>query len=248
LGGSDSSSRRVAAIALATLLAALASRGVFRVLPPPASTLAWKAGWLVLCVVGLRLAHGLGLRRALAELGVSGSMRRGLGVALVASLPMLGILYALSPASPRLVPWTLFVGSLFAALTEETLFRGYAFRQLYRRAGWRFTNAVVASALVFGLAHVWTVTSAPASELLGVVGITAVGGAFFAWLFVRWQDNLWVPIGMHMFMNMWWDVFNVSANAIGDGVANGARLAAVASAILMTLLLTSGVDGTDGAR
>jgi hypothetical protein len=34
-----------------------------------------------------------------------------------------------------------------------------------------------------------------ALEVLGVTGITTLGGAFFAWLFVRWNDNLWVPIG-----------------------------------------------------
>ena len=32
---------------------------------------------------------------------------------------------------------------LLAAFTEEILFRGYLFRQLYRRAGWHFVPAVL---------------------------------------------------------------------------------------------------------
>ncbi len=59
--------------------------------------------------------------------------------------------------------------------------------------------------------------------MLGVTGITTLGGAFFAWLFVRWNDNLWVPIGVHLFLNAWWELFAVSQNAIGNWEANGAR-------------------------
>jgi uncharacterized protein len=126
--------------------------------------------------------------------------------------------------------------------TEEILFRGYLFRQLHRRAGWRFVPAVLVTGVLFGLAHMGTALRGGALEVLGVTGITTLGGAFFAWLFVRWNDNLWVPIGVHLFLNAWWELFAVSQNAIGNSGANGARALAIVAAIGITLRFTRGAN------
>lgn len=79
-------------------------------------------------------------------------------------------------------------------------------------------------------------------RLLAEVLITGFGGAFFAWLLVRWNNNLWVPIGMHVFMNLWWEVFAVDRTAIGNWIANAARIFAVAAAIVITLQKTRRVS------
>jgi len=180
----------------------------------------------------------MGPRSAIAELGLAGSAVHGVGIALVASLPMLVVLLLVSKNAMQVMPAGVLSSVLLAAVTEEVLFRGYLFRQLYRRAGWHFVPAVLVTGILFGLAHVGTALRGGAQEILAVVAITTLGGAFFSWLFVRWHDNLWVPIGMHLFMNLWWELFAVSTNAIGNWGASGARALAVATAIAITLQFT----------
>jgi len=228
--------------ALLCFFLALASWEVIRFLPAAIAVPTWKVGWVLFCFGGLWVTHRMGPRAAIAELGLSAPPIRGLGIALLASLPMLAVLLLMSENAMRFVPRTMLLSVLLAALTEEILFRGYLFRQLYRRAGWHFVPAVLATGLLFGLAHIGTAFSGGALELLGVAGITTLGGAFFSWLFLRWGDNLWVPIGMHLFMNAWWELFAVSANAIGNASATVARALAVAAAIFMTLRYTKPVS------
>ncbi|MGB8343102.1 MAG: CPBP family intramembrane glutamic endopeptidase [Chthoniobacterales bacterium] len=236
------SSKRPTLIALVCFFLALASREVMRHLPPAIAEPAWKLGWVLLCFAGLWVAHRMGPRAALAELGLTGSAVKGLGIALLASLPMLVMLLLISKNPIRVVPRTMFSGVMMAAVTEEILFRGYLFGQLYRRAGWRFVPAVLVTGILFGLAHMGTALRGGALEVLGVTGITTLGGAFFAWLFVRWNYNLWVPIGMHLFLNAWWELFGVSQNAIGNWESNVARALAIVAAIRITLLFTKAAN------
>jgi uncharacterized protein len=230
--------RTVGLIALLCFFLALASWEAFRFLPAAVAVPAWKLGWVLFCLGGLWVAHRMGPRAAIAELGLAAPAARGLGVAFLASLPMLVVLFLVTENAMRFEPRTMLSSVLLAALTEEILFRGYLFRQLYRRAGWHFVPAVLVTGLLFGLAHVGTAFRGGLLELLGVIGITMLGGAFFSWLFLRWGDNLWVPIGMHLFMNAWWELFAVSANAIGNTSAMVARALAVAAAIFITLRYT----------
>ena len=165
-----------------------------------------------------------------------------MGIALLASLPMLVVLLLVSKNGIRVIPRTMFSGVVLAAVTEEILFRGYLFRQLYRRGGWRLSSAVLVTGVLFGLAHIGTALHGGALEVLGITGITTLGGAFFAWLFVRWNYNLWVPIGMHLFLNAWWELFGVAENAIGNWEANAARALAIVAAIRITLRFTKGAN------
>ena len=236
------SSKRSTLIALACFFLALASREVVRYLPPTIAEPTWKLGWVLLCFAGLWAAHRMGPRAAIAELGLTGSAAQGRGIGLLASLPMLIMLLLTSKNAIRVIPLTMFSQVVVAAVTEEILFRGYLFRQLYRRAGWKFVPAVLVTGVLFGLAHMGTALRGGALEVLGVTGITTLGGAFFAWLFVRWNDNLWVPIGMHLFLNAWWELFAVSQNAIGNWEANGARALAIVVAIGITLRFTRGAN------
>jgi CAAX protease family protein len=148
---------------------------------------------------------------------------------------MLLVLVATSDLAPSLPAGALAGSVLLAPLTEEIFFRGYLFRQLFRRANWSFGRAALVTALFFGLAHIGSALRGNPWEVAGVVVITGLGGAFFAWLLVRWGDNLWVPIGLHVFMNLWWACFDGDRTALGTWAANGSRGAAVAAAIGITL-------------
>lgn len=231
-------------IPLVAFALAISSAGLFRSLAAPFATIAWKLFWVVVCFGALWFARGVALKEALQKLGLFGPAGTGLGWTLLASLPMLLILPLASKGHIAITAERLFMGVLIGPAAEEVLFRGYLFRQLYRRAEWGLVTSVLVTAVVFGLLHLRNLISGGNwTEMLLQVGITSAGGAFFAWLFVRWGDNLWVPIGMHTFMNFWWELFGVGATAVGSRSANVAPLAAVATAIVLTFWKTKRIPG-----
>lgn len=226
---------RFAIIALAVFFLAIASGELLRYLPSRVATPLWKTVWIGLCFLGLFLAHRMGPVAALGELGLHESLWPGVWIALLASLPMLLAFAFTAKVNPDLsLGHTLKVAAL-GPFAEEVLFRGYLFRQLYRRAGWGFLSAVGVTAGLFGSAHLRNVLGeGNIWQVLGEVAITGAGGAFFAWLFIKWRDNLWVPVAMHGFMNVWWEVFAIDRTAVGGWLANGARLVTVVAAIAIT--------------
>jgi len=190
---------------------------------------------MVFLSLGLSATFRVGPKKVLEELGLCAPVGRAFGFAFLASLPML-ILFACS-ATPHLSIIGLLTWTLVAPLTEELGFRGYLFRQLYRRARWGFWPAALLNSVLFALIHVYQAFfhGFDAWELVGILAITGFGGWFFSWLFVRWQDNLWVPIAMHIFMNAWWELFAIDKTAVGGWIANGARLLTIALAIGLTI-------------
>jgi len=201
----------------------------------PAWSVFGNALWVSLPFLGLFLAHGMGPLSALAELGLRRSPRDAFAVALFSSAPMAAT-FALTCKLNSHISWShLLLIAAIAPVAEEVLFRGYLFKQLYRRAGWSFWSAVGLSAALFGLVHAHHVFGQGGARLLAEVAITAAGGAFFAWLLKQWSDNLWVPIGAHAAMNLWWEVFDVDSTAIGTRAGNVARLLFIGTAIEMTI-------------
>lgn len=226
--------QRIVLFALSFFALALLSGLIF-----PLSTIGWKAVWIALCFIGLFAAHRLGPIRSLGELGLRGNIAQGWWFGLLASLPMLVGLAIASKLAIHTSLRAVLVSVLFGPFAEEVLFRGYLFLQLYRRAHWSFPSTVATTALVFGLVHLGNMRAERDPwRLVAEVLITGLGGAFFAWLLVRWDNNLWIPIAMHVFMNLWWEVFAVDRTAIGSWAANGARACAIAAAIVITLLKT----------
>ena len=66
------------------------------------------------------------------------------------------------------------------------------------------------------------------------IGLIAAGGVVFAWLYYRWRFNLWVAIGLHGFMNLWYALFAVGDTPIGSTWLIAARIAVAAIAITAT--------------
>lgn len=122
------------------------------------------------------------------------------------------------------------VGCGAAPFADGVLFRGYVFRQLYRRARWPFWAAALTPSALFALLHVYQAVDL--LELLGILAVTGIGSVLLCWVFVRRQDNLWAPFAIHALMNLWWELFAVDDTALGGWTANGARLATVALGVL----------------
>jgi membrane protease YdiL (CAAX protease family) len=187
---------------------------------------------VLLAVCGISVAHGRGAR-PLRELGLQAPFGRALAFALIATLPM-SLGFALGTGFGfRFSLAAVAVGCLIAPFAEEVLFRGFIFRQLYRRAGWGFWPAAITPSGLFALLHVYQARSL--GELLGILGITGVGSILFCWVYLRWQDNLWAPIAVHVAMNLWWELFAVAETALGGWFANAARLATVLLGVLLTV-------------
>jgi membrane protease YdiL (CAAX protease family) len=125
--------------------------------------------------------------------------------------------------------------AVLSPLAEEVVFRGFAFRQLHRRAGWGFWPSVLVTALVFGLVHLEKGTSA--TQLAGIFFITAAGGAVFAWLFTAWGDSLAAPFALHAAMNLCWQLFPVGDTAFAGWIPTALQFTTALLAIGLTLLL-----------
>lgn len=192
---------------------------------------------LALCVLVLFLIYRSGLRDISRELGMHAPVFDALVVAFVISLPLLFGLAA-SGALVTNLSWRqeLYTG-FYGNFAEDVVFTGFAFGQLYRRAGWPFWGAVIAVAVVFALGHVEKGTSI--GQVLGIFAVTGCGQALLAWLFVRWGMNLWVPFSLHCFTDIWWDLFATGPTALGGALPLMFQLATAATAIALTARLRS---------
>lgn len=184
------------------------------------------------CLAAVTALYRSGLFHALRELRLVTSFAKALGFGFLVTSPMLLAFAFTGPVKENADLLNLIFSSGVAPVTEEILFRGFAFWMLYRYAGWNFWLAAIVPALLFGYGHLYQ-----AADLIGATGIfaiTAVGSVWFSWLLLRW-NSLWIPIVVHALMNLWWDLFDVGETALGGWMANGARLAVIALSVLITL-------------
>ncbi|HEV8371139.1 MAG TPA: type II CAAX endopeptidase family protein [Pyrinomonadaceae bacterium] len=212
-------------------------RAFYRAHPWQVGETVWKSLWILTALIGVMLAHRLGGGGGFRELGLARWPGKALAAALVATLPMLLVFATLLPVNPSLAVLPVWMTAVASPLSEEVLFRGYLFRQLYQRAQWPFWAAALMNVVPFTWGHLY---QAGRSGLGGwgfvlVVLIMGSGAAIFAWLLVRWEYNLWFNIGLHSGMNLWWYVFAVDDSAFGGLKANIARLLTLALAVFITL-------------
>ena len=172
-------------------------------------------------------------QKVAASLGLNKGFFMGMGYGLLFTLPMF-IGYASIGTLQE--DWTL-VGILFlfiGAAMEEVLYRGFLFGQLFRKAGWGFIPAVLLNAVIFGMGHLYQGNSF--GETMGVFLVTLLGGIWFAWLYIEWEDNLWIAISLHIFMNLSWLLFSVGDTALGGWGANFFRIMTIAFSIVFTIM------------
>jgi uncharacterized protein len=188
---------------------------------------------VITCFLAVLITHRLGFKRAARELGIAKPVGRGLAFAAIATLPMLIAFALTSNVNPNMTFLSVGVLCIIAPFAEEVLFRGFIFRQLYQRARLGFWLSALLPSIVFASKHLYQ--SDDILELLGIVAITGTGGIGFCWFFMKWRYNIWAIFGLHSLMNLWWEVFAVDDTALGGWLANGARLATVIIAVLLTI-------------
>lgn len=166
-------------------------------------------------------------------LGLNARLLNATAITLAATLPMLGGYALLMEFDASLTVNRLLVMTLFAALFEEVLYRGFLFGQLFRFTRLGFIPAVGLSALIFAMGHLYQSTDP--GVLAGIFFTTLLGGAFFAWLYAEWEYNLWIPVMLHLFMNLAWILFGAGDNAMGGVLPNLFRIITIALMVLLTL-------------
>ncbi|MCK8520413.1 CPBP family intramembrane metalloprotease [Aquimarina sp. D1M17] len=168
------------------------------------------------------------------NLGLNKSLFKGFLFALICTLPMFigfGVVFELNTT---IKIDTILIGVVAAGFFEELYFRGFLFGLPFRKTKLGFILSVLFGALYFGSLHLYQSTEL--YELLGIFLITFLGGILFAWVYAEWNFNIWVPIFLHMLMNLAWELFSVSDNALGGIYSNVFRLLTIALVINTTIL------------
>jgi membrane protease YdiL (CAAX protease family) len=192
-----------------------------------------KIAEAVLCCLAIYLLYRFGFSAILRELGLAASVLRGISFAILASAPML-VGFALTRSiPPRLAAPNLLFLTVFSPIVEELEFRGFGFWQLYRRARWPLWLAILPPAILFALGHIekgqdWR-------EMASIFLLTGTGAAVFSWLLKEWK-NLWIPIAMHICMNLWWEIFRVAKTAVGGWFPFALQTASILLAIVLTVV------------
>lgn len=202
---------------------------------------AWFWGSLLLPALVLA-AVLFGPRRMLGALGLTANPVLGIAVGVAGTLPMLAGLIYFGEWQPGDTPVRDTIqGAVLPGFVEEVFFRGMLFGFLFRFAGWGFFPASLLGAILFGGAHLYQGNDA--MEAFGIFALTGFGGLWFAWLYTMWSNNLWVPISFHTLMNLYWQLFAVSENALGGSLGNATRLAVIVLSIVLTLAVSRSREG-----
>lgn len=174
-----------------------------------------------------------GFRPLPSVLGLNKGFGKGLGMALLLTLPMLIGYGVCADFTMSISANNFFFGSLSAPFFEELFFRAFLFGLLYRHAGWGMWPATILDAFVFGIIHISQGDDFASSA--SVFAVTAAGAAWFSWLYKEWEWNLWLVVFLHALMNFYWMVFDMADNAAGGLWANVFRLVTIALSVVWTI-------------
>ena len=153
----------------------------------------------------------LSLIGALADIGLVKHALPAVKFGLFATSPMWLIFLLTTPINTEFSIHESFYLAFASPMAEEIVFRGFAFIQIRRYIGLGFWPAALITALAFGAGHVG-INQDP-GQALGVFLITGIGGIVFAWVYEKWNFNLWIPFVLHCFMNLNWQVYIVGESA-----------------------------------
>ncbi len=168
------------------------------------------------------------------NLGLNKSIIKGFLFALICTLPMYIGFSVIFEFNPNIKVNTILIGVVSAGFFEELYFRGFLFGLPFRKTKLGFILSVLFGALYFGSLHLYQSTEF--NELLGIFLITFSGGILFAWVYAESNFNIWVPVFLHMLMNLAWELYSVSENALGGIYPNVFRFLTIALVIILTIV------------
>ncbi len=168
------------------------------------------------------------------SLGLDKSIIKGFLFAFICALPMFIGFSIVFDFNTKVSINTILIGAISAGFFEELYFRGFLFGLPFKKTKLGFILSVFFGALYFGFLHLYQSTEF--AELVGIFLITFFGGILFAWVYAEWNFNIWIPVFLHMLMNLSWELFSVSDNALGGLYSNVFRFITVIFIIVLTVL------------
>ncbi len=161
--------------------------------------------------LGAILIHSY--KKLASSLGFLASIFKGIYIPLLFTIPMFVGFAILFEFNDDLSLDDVLIKVIAAAFFEELFFRGFLFGQLFRYTRAGFIPSVFFGALFFGFIHLYQ--SKELLEAFGIFAITFLGGILFAWVFAEWNFNIWIPIFLHLFMNLAALMFSATEIALG---------------------------------
>lgn len=167
-------------------------------------------------------------------LGLKANPLKGLIFSIIVTLPLLiGGIFFSQLANSIKIP-TIIAKTIFDPFFEELYFRAYFFGLLFRFTKLGFIPSILICSVIFAAGHLYQSTET--TTLLGIFITTFLGSVLFAWLYAEWSFNIWIPVFLHVFMNLYWHLFELSTNAFGNLNANIFRGLSIALSIIITLI------------
>lgn len=183
-------------------------------------------------IIGAGLMHGF--KGIIPSFGLDKSIVKGFLFSLLCTLPMFIGYACVFDFSNEITINTILINVFAAAFFEELFFRGFLFGQIYRFTRFGFLPSIFLGAFLFAFIHLYQ--SRELSTLIGVFTITFLGAILFAWAYVEWNYNIWIPIFLHLLMNLFWGLFSVADNAFGGIYANIFRSLSIILIIVLTIV------------
>lgn len=168
-------------------------------------------------------------------LGLNCNIAKGLFISLICVLPLYIIFPILGSFNSDTSLSFILRKSVFPGFMEEFMFRAFMFGLLFRYAKTGFFWAVILPALLFGSLHLYQGHDVISS--IAAFGVTFIGAVYFSWMYVEWNFNLWVPVGLHILMNGAWILFSLEGTEVAAGglISNIARVISILLAIGLTV-------------
>tara|TARA_A100000171_G_scaffold52712_1_gene72513 strand:+ start:1170 stop:1943 length:774 start_codon:yes stop_codon:yes gene_type:complete len=120
-------------------------------------------------------------------------------------------------------------------VTEEIFYRALLFGMLVQVARVPLWPSAIVTGIVFGLAHV-DLTPDEGQTIIGQLNLwimlIVLGGVMYAWMYSASRWNLWVVIALHIGMNLWWGMFDLTSSPLGEFGATLSRIVCVGLVVL----------------
>lgn len=168
-------------------------------------------------------------------LGLNGNILKGFGIALICVLPLYLVFPFFGNFNTELTFQVFYNKCILTGFKEELVFRAFMFGLLFRYAKTGFFWAVILPALYFASVHLYQ--GHDVLSALAAFGVTFIGALYFSWMYVEWNFNIWVPVGLHMLMNGAWHVFTMEGTEVAAGglISNIVRVVSIALAVGLTV-------------
>lgn len=168
-------------------------------------------------------------------LGLNGNVSKGFGISLICVLPLFIVFPILGSFNTYTTLSLILRKSILPGFMEEFMFRAFMFGLLFRYAKVSFIWAVIVPALLFGSLHLYQGHDILSS--LAAFGVTFLGAVYFSWMYVEWNFNLWIPVGLHILMNGAWVIFTMEGTEVAAGglISNIVRVISIILAIAITV-------------